>query len=109
MQSFFKMFRIKKNDIVMITSGKDKGKSGRVLQLDRDASCALVEGINLVKKHVRRIKDSQQGGIMQVERPLPLSNIMPFCKNCNRPVKVGYRIAQDKTKSRFCRRCSQSI
>lgn len=103
------MLRIKKNDTVMVTSGKDKGKTGKVMQINREASLALIEGVNLAKKHVRRTKENQQGGIVQVERPISLSNIMLLCKNCNRPVKIGYQIAKDNTKTRFCRKCKQPI
>ena len=103
------MLRIKKNDIVMVTSGKDKGKTGKVLQIGREASRALVEGVNLVKKHIRRSKENQQGGIIQTERPVSLSNIMLLCKNCNRPVRIGYQAAKDNTKIRFCRKCKQTI
>lgn len=103
------MLRIKKNDIVMVTSGKDKGKTGKVLQVGRESSRALVEGVNLAKKHIRRTKENQQGGVIQTERPVSLSNIMLLCKNCNRPVKIGYLIAKDNTKARFCRKCKQTI
>lgn len=103
------MFRIKKNDIVMVTSGKDRGKTGKVLQIDRDESLALIEGVNLAKKHIRRTKENQQGGLAEVERPLSISNIMPYCKNCNRPVRIGYAAAKDNAKSRFCKRCKQPI
>lgn len=103
------MLRIKKNDIVMVTSGKDKGKTGKVLFIARDVTRAAVEGINLVKKHMRKTQENQQGGVLQVERPVSLSNIMPFCKSCNRPVRVGFSISKDKTKLRICKRCKQPL
>ncbi|OGX31527.1 MAG: 50S ribosomal protein L24 [Omnitrophica WOR_2 bacterium RIFCSPLOWO2_12_FULL_46_30] len=103
------MLRIKKNDIVMVTSGKDKGKTGKVLFIARDLTRAAVSGINLVKKHMRKTQENQQGGVVQVERPVSLSNIMPFCKNCNRPVRVGISISKDKTKLRICKKCKQPL
>ena len=103
------MLRIKKNDIVMVTSGKDKGKTGKVLFIDACGLRAAVEGINLAKKHVRRSQENQQGGIIQIERPVSLSNIMPFCKSCNRAVRVGFSVAKDKQKLRICKRCKQPL
>ena len=103
------MFRIKKNDIVMVTSGKDKGKTAKVLRVLNDSGKALVEGVNLVKKHMRRTRDDQKGGVVQMERPVSLSNIMPFCKSCDRPVRVSFSLAADKTKLRLCKRCKQAL
>ena len=103
------MWRIKKNDVVMVTSGKDKGKTAKVLRAYRDTSRVLLEGVNLVKKHVRRTQENQQGGIVRMERPISISNVMFFCKNCNRPVKTGFSLSKDGVKSRFCKRCKQAI
>lgn len=103
------MFRIKKNDTVMVTSGKDKSKTGRVININVESSRVLVEGVNLVKKHMRANRENQQGGIVTMERPISLSNVMPLCKSCNRPARVGFSMSKDKTKSRFCRRCKQPI
>lgn len=103
------MLRIKKNDTVMVTSGKDKGKTGKVLRVFKNEGKALVEGINLAKKHIRRTQENQQGGVVEIPRPVSLSNIMPFCKNCNRPVRVGFSIAKDKSKARICKKCKQII
>lgn len=101
------MYKIKKDDIIKVISGKDKGKTGKVINVDRELSRVLVEGINYVKKHMRRTQDNQKGGIIQMERPVSLSNVMLFCKNCNRPAKAAIAIAKDKTKARLCKRCKQ--
>lgn len=93
----------------MVTSGKDKGKTGKVLLIYRDQSRALVEGVNLVKKHRRRTQQDQQGGVVSMERPISLSNIMPFCKNCNRPVRVSFILSGDKSKTRLCKKCKNAI
>jgi len=103
------MLRIKKNDIVMVTSGKDKGKTGKIIRVFAQECRVLVEGINLVKKHVRRTREDQKGGVIQIERPVSVSNVMPFCKNCSRPVRIGVNINKDTTKSRICKRCKQNI
>lgn len=103
------MLRIKKNDIVMVTSGKDKGKTGKVLHVYTQKSRVLVEGINRVKKHMRRTQENQQGGIVEVERPISFSNVMYYCKNCNRPIRVGFSVAKDMVKARICKRCKQTL
>lgn len=103
------MLRIKKNDIVMVTSGKDKGKTGKVLHVYTQKSRVLVEGINRVKKHMRRTQENQQGGVVEVERPISFSNVMYYCKNCNRPIRVGFSVAKDKAKARICKRCKQTL
>lgn len=103
------MLRIKKNDVVMVTSGKDRGKTGKVLLVYKSQSRALVEGVNLVKKHIRRTQQDQKGGVVSMERPISLSNIMPFCKNCNRPTRVNFNVAGDKSKVRLCRKCKTPL
>ena len=103
------MQRIKKNDTVKVISGKDKGKTGKVLLISPGGLRALIEGVNMAKKHMRQTRDNQKGGIIPIERPISISNIMPYCKNCAKPVKVGYSISKDKIKSRICRKCKQAI
>ncbi len=103
------MLKIKKNDIVEVISGKDKGKNAKVLHVYPKNAKVLVEGVNLVKKHTRATRANQQGGIIQIERPVSLANVMFFCKNCNRPARVGFNVAQDKTKTRICKRCKVTI
>lgn len=103
------MNRIKKNDIVKVTSGKDKGKTGKVLAVFKEENRVLVEGVNMLKKHMRATRDNQQGGIVQIERPFSISNVMPYCKACEKPVRVGFSVSADKTKVRICKRCNQTI
>lgn len=103
------MLKIKKNDMVEVISGKDKGKNAKVLRVYPKITKVLVEGVNIVKKHTRATRANQQGGIIKVERPIAISNIMLLCKNCNRPVRVGFSVAPDKTKTRICKRCKVTI
>ena len=103
------MNKIKKNDIVYILSGKDKGKTGKVFMVNAKAGKALVEGINYVKKHMRKTKQDQQGGIIQKESPIQLSNLALFCKSCNSPASTGVHILADGTKSRFCKTCKEVL
>lgn len=101
------MARIKKNDTVTVLGGKDKGKTGKILALFPERERAIVEGVNLVKKHARRTRDDQKGGIVEKEASIHVSNLAIFCKGCNRPTKVGYDLLKDGTKTRFCKRCKE--
>ncbi|HPN66928.1 MAG TPA: 50S ribosomal protein L24 [Candidatus Omnitrophota bacterium] len=102
--------RIKKNDTVMIIKGKDNGKSGRVMRLIAGADKAIVEGLNFVKKHARKTQQNPQGGIIQIESPIALSNLMPVCPKCNKPVRVGSSTAgKDGKKTRICRKCKEAL
>ena len=101
--------KIKKNDIVYVLSGKDKGKTGKVFMVNAKAGKAFVEGINYVKKHMRKTKQDQQGGIVQKESPIDLSNLTLFCKTCNKPAHVGTHELADGTKSRYCKKCKEVL
>jgi len=103
------MFRIKKNDTVQAIKGKDKGKKGRVLEVFAERGRALVEGVNMVKKHKRKTQQDQQGGIVSIESPIALSNIMLVCKHCNRPSRVGFSVSKDGTKTRVCKACKEQV
>jgi large subunit ribosomal protein L24 len=103
------MLKIRKNDTVQIIKGKDRGKKGRVLIVMDEEKRALVEGLNLVKKHKRQTRQDQQGGIVSIEAPIAVSNLMLFCKNCDRPARVGFSLLQDRTKTRICKRCKGAV
>lgn len=103
------MRKIKKNDIVFVLAGKDRGKSGKVFDLFPKKNRALVEGINYIKKHARKTKQDQQGGIIQKEASIELSNLALFCKTCNKPARTGINILADGTRSRFCKKCKEVI
>ncbi len=103
------MLKIKKGDTIEVIRGDDKGKKGKVLNLIPGGKRALVEGINLVKKHKRKTQQDQQGGVVSIETPISLSNLMLFCKRCNAPVKVGFLALTDGTKSRICKTCKEEL
>ena len=103
------MQKIKKNDIVQITKGKDKGKQGKVISIVKEGSRAIVEGRNLYKKHKRQSRQDQKGGIISIEMPVSVSNLMIFCKHCLKPARVGIMILKDGTKSRFCKSCKEAL
>ncbi|MDD5236651.1 MAG: 50S ribosomal protein L24 [Candidatus Omnitrophica bacterium] len=103
------MQKIKRQDIVAVIKGKDKGKSGKVLNIFGEKNTAIVEGVNMVKKHMRRRSQEQQGGIVNIELPIQLSNLLLFCKRCNRGVRVGFSVLKDGTKTRICKVCKEAI
>ena len=103
------MQKIKKNDIVQIIKGKDKGKKGKVINVIEGGKRAIVEGLNLAKKHKRQSSQDQKGGIISIEMPLAISNLMVFCKNCSKPSRMGVVILKDGTKSRFCKACKEAL
>jgi len=101
--------RIRKGDKVQVLSGRDKGKSGKVLELLPDEQRAVIEGINLVKKHMRKRKEGETGGIKEIPVPLRTSKIALFCGNCQRGVRFAIKVMADKTKIRICKKCHQEI
>ncbi|EPF26553.1 50S ribosomal protein L24 [Treponema sp. Marseille-Q4132] len=103
-----KKFKIKKNDNVEVLAGKDKGKRGSVVRIIPKKDKVIVSGVNIVKKAMKRRSQQDQGGIVEVEAPLHISNVGIVCKKCGRPVKIGYKIDGDK-KVRVCRKCGETL
>lgn len=103
------MQKIKKNDIVGITKGKDKGKQGKVISIIEDGRRAIVEGLNLAKKHKRQGRQDQKGGIISIEMPVSIANLMIVCKHCSKPVRQGVMALKDGTRSRFCKVCKEAL
>jgi large subunit ribosomal protein L24 len=101
--------RLKKNDMVMVIAGRERGKTGKVLRVLPDARRATVERLNVVKRHSKPRGAASPGGIVEKEAPIDISNLMFFCERCNAPVRVGYKIAADKTKTRICRSCREPL
>jgi len=104
------MSKIKKNDIVKILAGRDSGKTGKVLTIFPKKMKALVQGINMVKKHSRRkSNDQQQGGIVHKESSIDISNLMIVCQKCSKATRVGFNKLSDGTKVRICNKCKEII
>lgn len=103
------MLKVKKNDIVVCRAGKDKGKKGKALGVFPEQNQAMVEGVNFIKKHTRKTREDQQGGIIQREAPVNISNLMLFCSKCNKPARVGFGQLKDGSRVRVCRKCSEVI
>ncbi len=100
---------IRKDDIVAVLSGDDKGKRGRVLRILMDKGKVLVEGINKVYKHVKPNRQSQQGGRLSKEMPIDLSNVALIDPTTNKPTKVGVRYLADGTKERFAKKSGTTL
>ena len=100
--------RIKKGDTVQIIKGKDRGKIGKVMRVDLERARAVVEGLNLVKKHVRPRRQGEKGQLVEVPRPLHVSNVLLRCASCSKGVRVGMRGA-GASRTRYCKSCDTTI
>ncbi len=100
------MEKVKKDDLVLVISGKDKGRRGRVIRILPSRERVVVEKVNVVKRHQRPTRTSQ-GGILEREAPVHLSNVMPICPKCGEPTRVGFKFLQDGRKVRACKKCGE--
>ncbi len=100
-------FKIRKDDTVEIIAGKDKGKRGAIVRVIRDKDRVIVSGANLVKKAMKKRSQQDRGGIVEIEAPIHVSNVMIVCKKCG-PTRIGYKIDGDK-KVRVCRKCGEAL
>jgi large subunit ribosomal protein L24 len=101
--------KIRKNDTVLVIAGKDVGKKGKVRKALPGQNKVLVEGVNMIKRHSRAKRQARQAGIIELEAPVPVSNVMLVCDKCDKPARVGYRVLDDGKKTRFCRSCDEVI
>jgi large subunit ribosomal protein L24 len=99
---------LRTGDNVAVIAGADRGKTSRVVLIDRAAGKALVEGVNRVYKHVRRSQKHPQGGRLSKEMPIQLSNLAYVCGSCSQPTRLGARFTPDGAKERFCKKCGAS-
>jgi len=103
------MLRIKKNDKVMVISGKDKGKTGKVMKMVTGQDKVLVEKINMVKKARRKTQQDQQGGFVEIEAPIHISNVMLVDKKTNQPTRFGVKVLKDGSKVRISKKSGEVI
>lgn len=101
--------QIKKNDQVEVLSGKDKGRVGKILRVDPTSNKAIVEKVNIVKRHTKPNPANQQGGIVNKEAMIDLSNLKLICPKCAKTVRIGRRVLEDGTKVRVCKKCGESV
>ena len=100
---------VHKGDTVVVMTGKDRGKSGKVLSVLLRDRKVTVEKINLIKRHTKPNQQNRQGGILEREAPIQLSNVMLYCTTCQKPVRVGSKALADGTRTRVCKKCRQPI
>jgi len=103
-----KKFKLKKGDLVMVMSGKDRGSKGHILQIIRDKDRVIVEGVNIIKKRVKPSTDNPQGGIVEKEAPIHISNVMLVDPKTGEPTRVGYRF-EDGKKIRYSKKSGEAL
>jgi large subunit ribosomal protein L24 len=101
-------FKLRQGDKVVVLSGKDVGKEGTITRVITDRGTVIVEGVNLAKRHQRPTKSTMQGGIIDKDMPIPMSNVAIVCPSCNGPSRVGYRIDGGE-KRRVCKKCDKDL
>jgi large subunit ribosomal protein L24 len=99
---------IRTGDTVEVIAGNDRGQKSKVLKVDRSTGKAVVEGVNRVKKHIRRSQKYPQGGVLSKEMPVQLSNVQYVCTSCGAATRLGARFLDDGSKERFCKKCNAS-
>jgi large subunit ribosomal protein L24 len=101
--------KVKKDDKVVVLSGKDKGKEGKVMRVEPSENKVVVQGVSIAMKHQKPSQSGQNrgnsGGIIKMETPLYASKVMPICPKCGKPTRVGYKVNEDGSKSRACKHC----
>lgn len=100
---------VKKGDKVVVTAGKDKGKKGNILQAMPKNEKVIVEGVNIIKRHSKPTQANPQGGIIERESVVHVSNVMPYCSKCGKGVRISKKILTDGTKVRTCAKCGESF
>ena len=100
--------KIKKGDNVLVISGKDKGRTGKVVKALPKEAKILIDGINLHKKHVRPKREGEKGQVVNVSAPMNISNVKIVCPKCGKATRLGYKIGKD-SKERICKKCGQII
>jgi len=103
------MSHVRRGDTVAVIAGRERGKRGKVLRVLPEAGRVLIEKINLMKKHQRPTQKLRQGGIIEREAPLSLSNVLLVCARCDKPSRAGVKVLGDGRKVRVCRRCGETI
>jgi large subunit ribosomal protein L24 len=101
--------KIRKNDTVLIITGKDKGKKGKVRFAYPREKRLVVEGVNMIKKHAKAKGQARQAGIIEREAPINEADVMLMCDKCSKPTRIGYRVLQDGRKARTCRACGEVV
>ncbi|MBI3326257.1 MAG: 50S ribosomal protein L24 [Nitrospinae bacterium] len=102
-------WHVRKDDFVEVMTGKDKGKRGKILRVHTDEGRIVVEKVHMIKRATRPSRLTQQGGIIEREGKIHVSNVMPVCTRCDRPVRVGKKLLENGKKVRVCRKCGEAV
>ena len=100
---------VKTNDTIVVLSGRDKGKRGKILRADPKGGKVIVEGISVAKKHQKPRRQGEEGGIIKMETPVYASKVMRVCPKCDKPTKPAYDFGDDGRKFRVCKKCGAEI
>ena len=99
--------KLRKGDMVIVNSGTEKGKKGEIIKVDLKNSKVLVKGINVRTMHVKARKQGQESGIIKREAPINVSKVNFYCEKCGKGVKLGIKVSEDGSKSRYCKKCEE--
>ena len=101
--------RIRKGDTVVVVAGRERGKTGKVLSVDLQAGKVIVEKLNIIKRHTKPNQKAKQGGILEREAPLQISNVMFFCPVTQKPTRIGIRVLEDGRRVRFSKKSNETV
>jgi large subunit ribosomal protein L24 len=101
--------RLKKGDMVMVITGRERGKTGKVLSLRPADAKIVVEKLNIIKRHTKPSQKARQGGILEREAPIAVSNVMYYCSNCQKAVRLGIKTLDDGRRVRVCKKCKEVV
>lgn len=101
--------KIRKGDTVVVVSGRERGKTGKVLSVDLQAGKVIVEKLNIIKRHTKPNQKAKQGGILEREAPLQISNVMFFCPVTRKPTRIGIRVLEDGRRVRFSKKSNETV
>ena len=104
-----KKMSIRKDDMVVVLSGKDKGKQGKVLKTEPKSGKVIVEKVNMVSRHTKPRRQGEEGGILQKEAPIYACKVMRVCPKCNKPTRSAHKVLADGKKVRICKKCGAEI
>lgn len=112
LKNLYKNMKLKKGDNIIMLSGKDRGKTGKIVRVSPDTNSVAVEGLNMIKKHVRAKRQDQKGQILERERFVSVSSVALVCKSCGKPTRVGFQLSGKGAKAekvRICKKCKATI
>ncbi|MDR0859073.1 MAG: 50S ribosomal protein L24 [Oscillospiraceae bacterium] len=101
--------KLKRDDKVIVLSGKDKGKQGKIISVDPKGGKVIVEGVNVATMHRKPRRQGDSAGIIKLETPIYASKVQRVCPKCDKPTRIGYKFSEDGSKSRTCKKCGEEI